>query len=87
MAKKGSWIVYIIETKSGKLYTGITTNIDRRFKEHLEKKNGAKFFSISAPKRIVFQESYPNRSEASTREAVIKRMSRLEKLEIISDSG
>ncbi len=87
MSTKDRWIVYIVETESGKLYTGITTDLDRRFQEHLEKKRGAKFFSISAPKEILFQEIHPNRSEASAREAAIKKMSRTEKLELISTTG
>lgn len=86
MASKEFWTVYIVETESGKLYTGITTDLDRRFKEHLEKKRGAKFFSISAPKRILFQENHFNRSEASIREAKIKRMSRSQKLALINSS-
>jgi putative endonuclease len=87
MSLKESWTVYIVETESGKLYTGITTDLDRRFKEHLEKKRGAKFFSISAPKQILFQENHSNRSEASIREAEIKRMSRPQKLALINTSG
>ena len=86
MSVKESWTVYIVETESGKLYTGITTDLDRRFKEHLEKKRGAKFFSISAPKRILLQENHSSRSEASIREAEIKRMSRPQKLALINSS-
>lgn len=87
MSMKKSWIVYIVETESGKLYTGITTDLDRRFKEHLEKKRGAKFFSISAPKQILFQENHSSRSEASIREAEIKRMTRPQKLALINSAG
>lgn len=81
-----SWTVYIVETETGLLYTGITTDLKRRFEEHAGKKRGAKFFSISSPKQILFQEDHPNRSEASSREAQIKRMSRHEKLTLIKSS-
>ncbi len=84
MSLKEPWTVYIIETESGKLYTGITTDIDRRFKEHLEKKRGAKFFSVSAPKKILFQETHSNRSKASIRESEIKRLTRRQKLDLIN---
>lgn len=82
-ANKGAWEVYMIETKSGKLYTGITTNLDRRFKDHHEGKKGARFFHFSEPKKIVFREHKQDRSTASKREAEIKKMSRLQKMALI----
>lgn len=77
------WKVYIIQTESGKLYTGITNNLERRFAAHQKQQKGARFFHFSSPHKIVFQESYPNRSEASKREFSLKKMSRKEKLELI----
>lgn len=76
------WFVYIIQTKSGKLYTGITNDLLRRFNAHAGQK-GARFFAFSAPEKILFSETYPSRSEALKREAAIKKMSRGEKLELI----
>ncbi len=78
------WQVYIIQTTSGKLYTGITTDLERRFRDHLETKRGARFFNFSNPEKILFRESYPNRSEATKREIGIKKMSRPQKLSLIS---
>ena len=78
------WIVYIIETESGKLYTGITTDLTRRFQEHQSQKKGARFFHTSKPQAIVYTENHPNRSIASQREHQIKKMSRSEKLELIN---
>lgn len=75
-----SWEVYIIQTESGKLYTGITNDISRRFSNHLNKRGGARFFHFSNPEKIVYRELHPNRSEASKRECAIKKMSRIEKL-------
>jgi len=77
------WEVYIIKTKSGKLYTGITNNLERRFGEHQTRQKGARFFHFSNPESIVFREPHPNRSSASKREVSIKKMSRKEKLELI----
>ena len=82
MATEG-WTVYIIRTESGKLYTGITTDLDRRFTAHEKKRAGARFFRISGPECVVYKESCYNRSEASKREAEIKKMSRSEKLALI----
>lgn len=78
------WVVYIIQTESGKLYTGITNNLERRFKSHLQKKSGAKFFHFSKPVQIVFREPHQNRSEATKREIEIKKMSRTQKLALIN---
>ncbi len=77
------WQVYIIETDDERLYTGITTDLERRFAEHKSSNKGAKFFNVTAPKRIVFSEEHPDRSAATRREIEIKQMSRQEKLELI----
>lgn len=78
------WEVYMICTRSGKLYTGITTDVERRFREHAgEKRRGARFFSISRPDAVVFRERQQNRSEATRRESEIKRMTRRQKLALI----
>ncbi len=86
-AKDGkTWKVYIVRTRSGKLYTGITTDLERRFQEHAQTKRGAKFFRVSGPEAIAFKETAPNRSEAARREMEIKKMSREEKLRLIEES-
>lgn len=69
-----SWAVYIIETENGRLYTGITTDPVRRFNEHLSGKGGARFFRTSPAKRLCYQETHPDRSSASRREAEIKKL-------------
>ena len=77
------WIVYIIRTQSGKLYTGITNDLERRLKAHANQK-GARFFYFSSPEEVLFHELQPNRSAASKREAAIKKLSRAEKWRLIS---
>ncbi len=77
------WTVYIILTKKDRLYTGITTDPERRFQQHLEKK-GAKFFYSDPPKKILYTEIYKNRSEATKREMIIKKMNRIDKLKLVS---
>lgn len=79
------WEVYIIQSEDGKLYTGITNDIKRRFDAHRQGRKGARFFHFSAPQKILFRESHPNRSEASRRENAIKKMSRQEKLKLIEE--
>lgn len=82
MVKK-NWKLYIIQTKSGKLYTGITLDLERRFKEHLSTKRGAKFFRTDKPKAIVYSENLTDRSTAQKREAQIKKMNRAQKLNLV----
>ena len=80
------WEVYMIQASDGKLYTGMTNNLDKRFKDHLHSKRGAKFFRFSSPVKVVFRESHPNRSEAQKREINIKRMDRSQKLTLIQEN-
>jgi len=77
-----SWFVYIIESDDKTLYTGITTNLDRRFKQH-ESGSGAKYFKGRKPIKFVHTELSDNRSTASIREAEIKKLTRREKLALI----
>lgn len=78
------WYVYIILTEKKRLYTGITTDLERRFFEHLGVfPGGAKFFHSDIPEKIVHVEHFKNRSEASKREASIKKLSRTQKDKLI----
>lgn len=80
------WTVYIVRTESGKLYTGITNDLQRRVEQHRnDEKRGAKFFRISRPEAVVFSETWSNRSEASKREREIKKLSRPQKLRLIGE--
>lgn len=78
------WWAYIIETQTGALYTGITTDLERRFRQHAgELKGGAKFFHAGAPVEIRFKKKFKNRSEASKFEAMVKGLKRSEKLALL----
>lgn len=79
------WYVYIIESKAGALYTGITTDINRRFNEHTTRKKGARFFHISEPAEVAYIEQHPDRSSATQRELAIKKLTRNKKEQIISN--
>ena len=84
-SSKNDWFVYMIEAENGNLYTGITTDLARRFSEHQSKQGGAKFFHSSAAKQMVFQEPHPDRSSASKREIAIKKLSRKAKIDLIKN--
>jgi putative endonuclease len=85
MAKEMKWEVYMIQARSGKLYTGITNDLDRRFAAHQSGQKGARFFRFSCPEKILFRESHPDRSSASKRESAIKKLNRPEKLKLLDD--
>ena len=77
------WFVYIIQNEKGHYYTGITTDIERRFKEHAGPKKGAKFFHTGAPVEVVFRKKFPNRSLATKFECFVKKLSRKQKIDLI----
>ena len=64
---KNSWCVYILQCTDGTFYTGITTDINRRIKEHGTKK-GAKYTKQRGPFKLVYKASFHNRSSASKEE-------------------
>jgi len=66
------------------LYTGITTELERRVEEHNSSDKGAKYTRARRPVVLVFSEAHANRSLASKREYEIKKkMSRKEKIRLI----
>ena len=83
--KKLLWDVYIIETKSGRFYTGISLDMQRRFLEHKSnRQKKAKFFRSDPPLKIIYSEQYATRSEALKREYQIKQLSKAKKCLLVS---
>ncbi len=74
-----TWFVYMIRCSDASLYTGVTTDIARRFKEHKESKKGSKYARAKIPLRVVYEETYANRSMAQKRESEIKKFEKKEK--------
>lgn len=81
-----TWYVYIIRTDDDQLYTGITTDIQRRWQEHARGRAGARYFRGRTPRQLCLLETHPDRSSATRREAAIKRLSRAQKLQLIAGS-
>ena len=65
------YFVYLIQCEGGSIYTGITTDLERRFKEHSDKVGGH-YTRTHKVEKILYAEKYPTRSEALKREAEIK---------------
>lgn len=83
---KSQWYVYIIRASDDSLYTGVTTDVERRFNEHCGTRLGARFFRGRQPLQVVYTENHPDRSSAQRRESVIKGLSRDLKLKLIGNS-
>ena len=82
-----NWYLYIVECSDGSLYTGITTDTDRRVKEHNNSKRGAKYTRSRRPVTLVMVEEHCSRALAASREARVKSLTRKQKLELIKASG
>ncbi len=79
------YIVYILKCFDDTLYTWITTDLDRRLRQHnWELVWWAKYTRIRKPVEIMYSEEFENRSEASKRESEIKKLTREKKLELIN---
>jgi putative endonuclease len=77
--------VYVVRCADGTLYTGYTTDVQRRVAEH-DAGEGAKYTRGRTPVELVHVESYDSRGEAMSREHEIKQYSRTRKQELLADS-
>ncbi len=75
----------MIRCSDASLYTGVTTDIDRRFKEHKEGKVGAKYTRAKIAISIAYIEACTSRSEAQTKEAAYKKLSKEEKETLVKE--
>ena len=82
MSDAESHYVYVLRCADGTLYTGYTTDVERRVAEH-DAGDGAKYTSGRGPVELVHREAYPSRSAAMSREYAIKSLSRAAKERLI----
>lgn len=80
---KTHWHVYVLQCADGSLYTGITTDIERRVSEHNEGAKGARYTRARRPVRLRESWMLPDRSTASRAEAAFKRLSRADKIAVM----
>ena len=74
------WHLYMVRTKHGQLYTGITQDIFRRFMEHQEGgKKSAKYLRGKGPLKLVFQMKIGSRSSALKAESILKKLPKQKK--------
>ncbi len=80
-----SWWCYILQCADATLYTGITNDFDKRLAAH-NAGTASKYTRVRLPVTPVYREASENRSTASKREAQIKRLTRQQKIVLISSA-
>ncbi|RRD32675.1 GIY-YIG nuclease family protein [Streptococcus minor] len=77
--------MYVVECSDGTLYTGYTTDVDRRIQTHNAGK-GAKYTRNRLPVTLLYQEEFDSKKEAMSAEALFKRrLNRQQKLDYIKE--
>ena len=74
-----AWILYLLECENGSYYAGITTDLERRFAEHLFG-IGARYTRSNPPRRVIAAKRFPDRSSASRAESELKKLPRARKI-------
>ena len=77
------WSHYVLECSDNSYYSGSSTDLNRRLKEHNRGK-GAKYTRSRLPVKIIYYEGYPDRSSAQKAEAAFKKLNRKQKEQFIS---
>ncbi len=77
------YYLYILKCSDQTLYTGITTDLKRRIAEHNDSKLRAKYTASRRPVKMVYSAKFKNRAEASIEESRIKKLTKIQKLELI----
>ena len=77
-----TWYLYILRCRDDSLYTGITTDVDKRFQAHCEGR-GAKYTRDMGPLTLVYREECSGHSQALKREYAVKKLTRQEKEALI----
>ena len=84
-ASRSAWFVYMLRCADGTLYTGITTDVERRVAEHNGNHGlGARYTRSRRPVTLAHVEPAGSRAEAARREAAIKQLDRACKLALCS---
>ena len=76
------WYLYVLRCGDGTLYTGITTDVERRLEEHRQGR-GAKYTRGRGPLELEYQEKCGTHSKALKREYAVKQLTREEKIRLI----
>ena len=80
---ENTWYLYILRCGDNTLYTGITTDVEKRFEAHQSGK-GAKYTRGRGPLELAYREECGTHSDALKREAQIKKLTREQKQALIA---
>ena len=80
---KRSWYLYLLLCADGSYYTGITTDVKRRFAEHCESPKGARYTRSHHPLKVVYRKKIGKQGEALKMERRVKRLSKAQKEKLI----
>jgi putative endonuclease len=84
LLRESEWSLYMIKTRLNTLYTGISTDVDRRFKEHSGvSKRAARYLKGKGPLELVWQQPVGSKSEALVLEYQVKKLNRRQKQNLI----
>jgi putative endonuclease len=81
------WFLYVLKCSDDTLYTGVTTDIDRRLHEHNTSKRGAKYTKTRRPTNLVYWLRFQDRSSAQKAEYRFKQLTREEKKKVIDEAS
>ena len=77
------WYLYILKCSDFSLYTGVTSDIDKRIKEYNSKKGGS-YTRIRISVELIYKEQYGSKSQALKREAQLKGWTKKKKIALIN---
>ena len=80
------WHLYLLRCSDGSYYAGITTDVDRRFRQHAQGR-GARYTRAHPPECVLASRAYPDRASASRAEHALKQQPRLRKLAWLLHEG
>ena len=81
-----TWHLYLLRCRDGSDYAGITTDVERRFRQHAQGL-GARYTRSHPPECILASRAYPDRASASRAEHAIKRLPKARKLAWLLEDG
>ncbi len=79
-----NWHLYVLQCADGTLYAGVTTDLQRRVKEHNSGTRAARYTRARRPVSLLRSWALPDRSAATRAEAAFKRLARARKLEVLA---
>ncbi|TVP58523.1 MAG: GIY-YIG nuclease family protein [Halomonadaceae bacterium] len=84
MATKDDWFLYMVRTASGALYTGVSTDVQRRLQEHRSSPRGARALRGRGPLNLVYTQAVANRQQAQQLEHRVKQLPKPRKEDLVA---